>query len=174
VLGVQSSDTECEVAGAAAPVPDSAITMGEFVALLVTVMLPVAFPAVAGSNVALKVAVCPLDRIAPAAWLLALNPAPATTTFEIVTLEFPALVRVTLSVLLLETSTLPNAKLVELLFRSSVLELPELSEFPELPDPPGFPELLELPELPELTELTVKMAAPLVTLPTKFLTTTLN
>lgn len=53
----------------------------------------------------------------------ALKPAPATLTFEIVTLEFPALVSVTLCELLLDTFTLPKARLWELLFRRSVTEL---------------------------------------------------
>ena len=121
------------------------MTAGEFVALLVTVMLPVAFPAADGSNVAFKVAVCPADRINPWTAPLALNPAPATTTFEIVTLEFPALVSVTFCVFVLDSLTLPKAKLVELLFRRAVA-----------------------------AALTVRMAVLLVTLPTLSLTTTVN
>ncbi len=141
VLGDQVNDTEYEVW--ATPVPDIEITIGEFVALLVTVMLPAAFPAAEGSNVALKVAVCPADRINPWIAPLALNPAPATTTFEIVTLDFPELVRITFWVLVLETLTLPKATLVELLFRREVA-----------------------------AALTVRMAALLVTLPALSLTTT--
>lgn len=52
----------------------------------------------------------------------ALNPAPATATFEIVTLEFPALVSRTFCELLLDTFTLPNARFVELLFRRRIGE----------------------------------------------------
>ncbi len=143
VLGDHVSETEYEVC--ATPVPDIEITIGEFVALLVTVMLPAAFPAAEGSNVALKVAVCPADKINPWTAPLALNPAPATTTFEIVTLEFPELVSITFWVLVLETLTLPKAKLAELLFRRDVA-----------------------------AAFTVRMAALLVALPALSLTTTVN
>jgi hypothetical protein len=116
VLAAQVNETEFEAC--ATPTPDSLITIGEFAALLDTVMLPVVVPVAAGSNVALTIAVCPLDRVKPRAAPLALNPAPAMTAFEIVTFEFPALVSVTLWVSLLDTLTLPKAKLVELLFRT--------------------------------------------------------
>ncbi len=142
-LGDQVSETEYEVC--ATPVPDIEITIGEFVALLATVMLPAAFPAADGSNVALKVAVCPADRINPWTAPLALNPAPATTTFEIVTLEVPALVSVTFCVFMLDTLTLPKARLAEPLFRREVA-----------------------------AALTVRMAALLVALPALSLTTTVN
>ena len=99
--------------------PESAITLGEFVALLVIVMLPVAAPAVDGSNVAFTVADWPLDKITPEP-PLALNPAPATATLEIVTVEVPELVSVKFCVLLLDTVTVPNDRLVELLFRTEV------------------------------------------------------
>ena len=103
MLAAQLSDTEYVVG--ATPVPESAITIGEFAALLVTVMLPVALPPDAGSNVALSAALCPLDRINPDDTPLAPNPAPATMTFEIATLELPVLVNVTLCVLLFDTLT---------------------------------------------------------------------
>ena len=103
--------------------PDSAITVGQFEALLVTVMPPVTLPAVAGANVALNVAVCPGERMTPESPPLALNPAPATLTFEIVTLEFPVFVSVTLCELLLDTFTLPNPRLLELLFKRRVAGL---------------------------------------------------
>src|ERR1700722_13202118 len=85
-------------------------------------MLHVALPAAAGSNVALRVAVWPLDRISPEA-PVALNPAPVTATFEIVTVEVPVLVSVRFRVLLLDTLTVPKATLVELLFKSEVAAL---------------------------------------------------
>ncbi len=115
MLAAQLSDTEYVVG--ATPVPESAITIGEFAALLVTVMLPVALPPDAGSNVALSAALCPLDRINPDGTPLAPNPAPATMTFEIATLELPVLVNVTFCVLLFDTLTFPNARLVALLLR---------------------------------------------------------
>ena len=92
------------------------MVMGEFNELLVTVTRPVTLAATAGANSTLNVAVCPGDRVMPER-PRALNPAPATLTYEIVTLDFPALVSRTLRQLLLETVTLPNATFVELLFR---------------------------------------------------------
>jgi hypothetical protein len=106
----------------ATPVPETAIVAGEFVALLVTVMPPATLPAVAGANVALKVAVCPGERMTPES-PPALKPAPATLTFEIVRLEFPALVSITFCEALLDTFTLPNATFVELLFKTRVTGL---------------------------------------------------
>jgi hypothetical protein len=142
VLAVQLSDTEYVVG--ATPVPDSAITSGEFAALLVTVMLPVALPPDAGSNVALSAALCPLDRISPDGTPLAPNPAPATITFEIVTLALPEFVSATLCASVLDTLTLPNDTLDELLLNTEA---------------GGF---------------TVSTAALLVALPALFLTTTEN
>lgn len=52
----------------------------------------------------------------------ALKPAPATLTFETVTLELPALVSKTLCELLLDTFTLPKVRLWELLFKRRVTE----------------------------------------------------
>ena len=91
----------------AMPVPESAIVVEEFVALLATMTLPVALPAVAGANVALRVVVWPGVRITPDA-PLALKPAPETLTFEMVMFELPALVRVTFWLLLLPIVTLPK------------------------------------------------------------------
>lgn len=142
VLGAQLSDTEYVVG--ATPVPESVITIGEFAALLVTVMLPVALPLDAGSNLALSAVLCPLERINPDDTPLTPNPAPATITFEIVTLELPGFVSVTLCVLLLDTLTLPKAKLAALLFRM------------------------------EGAALTVRTAAVLVALPAPLLTSTVN
>ncbi len=142
VLAAQLSDTEYVVG--ATPVPEREITIGEFAALLVTVMVPVALPPDAGSNVALSAALCPLDRINPDDTPLAPNPAPATVTFEIVTLELPAFVSVTLCVLLLDTLTLPKARLAALLSRM------------------------------EAAAFTVRTAAVLVALPALLLTTTVN
>jgi len=113
VLAAQFSETEYVVG--ATPVPESAITIGEFAALLAIVILPVALPLAAGSNVALNAAVCPDARIRPEDTPLAPNPAPATITLEIVTLELPVLVMVTPCVLVFDTLTLPNATLTELL-----------------------------------------------------------
>ena len=98
----------------AKPVPDKATTAGEFVALLDTDTLPLALPAVVGANVTSSVAVWLGVSVVPAFTPLALNPVPEGVTLEIVTLEFPLLVKVTLNVLLLPSFTFPKLKLVAL------------------------------------------------------------
>jgi hypothetical protein len=89
---------------------------GEFVALLATLMLPVALPATEGENIAASTVVWPGDRISPVETPLALNPAPETVTPEIATWELPAFVSVTFWMLLLERFTFPK-------FTELVLEL---------------------------------------------------
>ena len=64
---------------------------GEFVALLLTVIFPVAVPLADGANVEVSVVVCPGARVIPLA-PVTLKPAPATIACAIDTLEFPALV----------------------------------------------------------------------------------
>src|SRR3984893_18315231 len=95
------------------PIPDSEMLAGELVALLLTVILPVAAPLAEGANVEVSVVVCPGASVVPVA-PVELKPAPATITCAIVTLEFPALVMVTFSVLLPDTFTLPKFKLLAL------------------------------------------------------------
>ncbi len=129
----------------AAPVPLRLTLLGEFVALLVTVTLPVKAPLVAGANVTFNVAICPAATTCPVEIPVALNPAPDTVTFDTVTLEDPAFVNVTESALLLPTFTLPKLKLVGLAFSETVA-----------------------------AAFTVNVAAPLVTLPALLLTTTAN
>jgi hypothetical protein len=102
------------VCGAAAtPIPDREMLAGELVALLLTVILPVAAPLADGANVDASVLVCPGARIIPLAPVV-LKPAPATITCAMVTLEFPALVMVMFWVLLLDAFTLPKFKLLTL------------------------------------------------------------
>ena len=95
---------------------------GEFEALLATATLPVMLPAAEGLNVAVKVVVCPGLKMSPVETPLALKPAPEMLTLKIVTFEVPALVSVTLW-LLLDTFTLPKFKAVELALRTSVAAL---------------------------------------------------
>src|SRR6202051_2834660 len=92
---------------------------GELVALLLTVILPVAAPLAEGAKVEVSAVVCPGARVIPFA-PVELKPAPATSTCAIVTLEFPALVMVMFWVLLLDTFTLPKFKLLTLEFSNSV------------------------------------------------------
>lgn len=119
------SCTECVTA--VTPVPDREMFDGEFVALLLTVMLPLADPLADGANVEVNVVVWPGVRMIPLA-LLELKPAPATSTCEIVTSELPAFVSVTFCVPVLDTFTLPKFKALELELSNSVAAAVTVSE----------------------------------------------
>src|ERR1700732_2854044 len=99
--------------------PDREMLDGELVALLLTVILPVAAPLAEGANVEASVVVCPGARVMPLAPVV-LNPAPATITCAIVTLELPALVMVMFWAVLLDTFTFPKFKLLTLELSNSV------------------------------------------------------
>ena len=105
------------------PIPDREILEGELVALLLTVILPVAAPLAEGANVEVSVVVCPGASVVPLA-PVELKPAPATITCAIDTPEFPALVIVMFWVLLPPTLTLPKFKLLTLELSSSVAAVP--------------------------------------------------
>jgi hypothetical protein len=110
VLAFHDRSTKC--GKGAVPVPESAITVGEFVALLVNEAVPVTAPPDEGANRMLT------ERFAPAAIVkgkvrpVTLKPAPAVVTENTVTAELPVLVRVADCVAELPTSTLPNERLV--------------------------------------------------------------
>ena len=93
-------------------------------ALLATVTLPGKVPAVRGENVASNVADCPGVRIKPAETPLAKKRAPETLTFDTVTLELPAFVRMTLKALLFPRATFPKLNLEVLMVRSAVAAIP--------------------------------------------------
>jgi hypothetical protein len=101
------------------PFPDKVIIAGELDALLLTVTLPVAAPLADGANVDVSVVDCPGERIVPVD-PVELKPAPATKTWEMVTLDLPALVKVTFCVPLLATFTSPKFKLLALEFSNRV------------------------------------------------------
>ncbi len=96
------------------PVPDSEMVAGEPVALLATDTLPVSEPAAVGENTTLKVKVWPAESVTGVPAPTRLNPAPVSEMLEIVTLEFPLLVTVTVCVADDPVFTLPNARLVVL------------------------------------------------------------
>jgi hypothetical protein len=75
VLGVQFSVAECETV--CTPVPDSAM-VGEPVALLTTLTVPLKLPDVAGSKITLKVVICPAAKVNGGVNPLTLKPAPET------------------------------------------------------------------------------------------------
>jgi len=122
VLGVQDNVAECKLART--PDPESEMMVGEFVASLATMMLPVTVPATVGLKVTFNVVFCPGARIIPGETPLAVNPAPEILTLEIDTLEFPALVNVIPMTLLPPRTTLPKLRLAELAFRSEVAATP--------------------------------------------------
>ena len=112
MLGVQDKLTVCLTN--AVPAPDSAMVWGEFKALLEILTVPVTLPVAAGVNVTDIVAAFPGARIRPVGRPVALNPGPETLTFEIETLAFPMLVKVTGLLPLVGTGTLPKLNAVEL------------------------------------------------------------
>ena len=100
----------------------------EFVALLVTVMpAPFTAPGVAGANATVRVAVCPGVSTVPLGMPLAVNPAPATVTPEMVMLEFPLLVIAVVKDALLPSFTFPKLKVVGLAAssRAAVAPVPD-------------------------------------------------
>ena len=123
VLAVQLRLTECAT-GVVVPVPESAMLIGELVALLVTETAPEKVAADAGVNVTASVAVWPAPTICPAATPVAANPAPVTLTVPIVIVELPPFVSTTFCAPLLPTATLPNDRLVVLAVSDIVVETP--------------------------------------------------
>jgi hypothetical protein len=105
-LGVQLKETVWLTG--VLPVPESATTSGEFVALLTTVTLPDRLPAEAGANATLMEVDCPAARLSGSVIPLVVKPAPLALTCEIETLEFPLLVIVTLCVALVPVVRLPK------------------------------------------------------------------
>lgn len=112
LLEFQDNATECPAE--ATPVPDRAIVIGEFLALLVIVRLPAKLPVVKGLNVVLTEVEVPAPTSRPEALPLAVNPAPETETPEIITLEFPVLVKFTVCTALLAKPVWPKFKLLTL------------------------------------------------------------
>ena len=76
------------------PVADTGMVRVEFVAVELTVRLPVTAPAVVGANDTVNVALCPLLSVNGAAIPLTPRPVPVIPTCDTVTLETPVLVMV--------------------------------------------------------------------------------
>jgi hypothetical protein len=100
--------------------------MGEFVALLLIVILPETFPPLVGVNVAFTVAEFPGAITDPLDRPEALNPEPVPVTVkpETVILELPEFVRVAVRPALLPTLTLPKVRLVVFVFNKNVVATP--------------------------------------------------
>jgi hypothetical protein len=77
-------------------------------------MDPATLPVSDGAKTTLSAAVCPGANVVLAPAPLVLNPAPATSTLEIVTFAFPEFVNTMLCELLLPTTTLPKSRLLAL------------------------------------------------------------
>jgi hypothetical protein len=90
------------------PVPLTATDGAVLVALLTTVTVPLSVPVVFGANTICIVAVCPAASVAPLIPLVTLYADPLILTPEIVTLEFPVLIRATARVVLSPTVSLPK------------------------------------------------------------------
>ena len=88
--------------------PLSAIVAGEFVALLMTVTLPVALPTTVGSNVTLKEVDWFAARVRGNVRPPTVKPVPVTASPERERLPLPELVRVTTLVVLLPVNKLPK------------------------------------------------------------------
>src|SRR5882672_3654665 len=126
------------------PFPAREMVVGELLALLATMTLPVTLPVPSGAKDTFKVVDCPGARTVPEGTLLALNPVPEALTLEMVRLAVLEFLRVAASTLLLLVSTFPKLRVVGLTLSA------------------------------EVAALTVSVAAPLVTLPAVLLTTTVN
>lgn len=95
------------------PVPVSAMAKGELEALLVTVAVPERVPTLAGAKTTLKLVDWLAASVSGSVVPVEVNPVPVTLTLEMVTLEFPVLVRVTVWVELVPVVTLPKLSDVE-------------------------------------------------------------
>jgi hypothetical protein len=120
---VQANVTECEPLWA--PDPSKEIIVGVVAAFLVTVTLPISFPATAGVKVTFNIAFCPGARISPAETPLVVNLASETLTFEMEKSELPALARLTLKTLLLSIVTFPKFRFAKLASRRKVAATPD-------------------------------------------------
>jgi hypothetical protein len=96
---------------AAVPVPLSGTAVGELVALLAILTLPVRLPAVVGSNRTLNVVVPPAGIVAGVASPLTLKAPPLSPICEIVSDAVPVFVTVKLSDFVCPSATLPKLKL---------------------------------------------------------------
>jgi hypothetical protein len=85
--------------------------MVELVALVVTVMLPAAFPTEEGVKVTFSTAVCPGLKFVPFGMPLRLKPGPDMLIFKIVTGVLLEFVKLSVTVLLSPKATLPRFRL---------------------------------------------------------------
>jgi len=106
------------------PVPESAIVMGEPVAVLVNVTVPASLPAALGLKITLRVILCPAASVTGVFAPVSVNPAPLSLIWEIVTLALPELVTETLCVDDDPVFTFPKPRLVALNVSTCVAATP--------------------------------------------------
>jgi len=90
------------------------MVVGDPVAVLVTITVPVSDPAEVGLKITPKVMACPDVSVTGVPAPLSVNPAPFSAIPETVTLALPVFVAVTFCVDELPLFTFPNARFVEL------------------------------------------------------------
>ncbi len=96
------------------PVPVSKIEVGEFVALLTMLMLPVTAPTDGGANLTVRIKVWPAVRVTVPEHPLKEKPAPVIAACEMVTLPVPLFVSVIVWDAVLPTKALPKVRLLVL------------------------------------------------------------
>lgn len=109
MLGSQTNPTECELC--CTPAPESE-TVTVALASLLTVTVPLAFPAAVGVKVLFSTALCPGPITVFGAIPLTVNPVPATVTPAMVTFAFPVFASVAPSALLVPSITSPKLSVV--------------------------------------------------------------
>ncbi len=88
---------------------------GELEALLTSETLPPVLPVTVGANCTLRLLVCPAESVRGKVCPVVVKPAPLTAAWETVKLLVPALLKVTVCVLAVPTSTSPKATLLGLM-----------------------------------------------------------
>ena len=129
--------------------PDKITVVGDPIALLVIVTVPLSLPAAVGLNSTAKLRLCVGDNVTGVPAPLNVKPVPLTLIPEIVTFAFPVSVIVTFCVAELPVFTLPKLRFVE---------LSEIAAVAATPFPLNASMLGELGAL--LTIETLPLAAP--------------
>src|ERR1700682_3234470 len=99
--------TEIEGVGGGRRDPRAKTVAGEFEAVLRIVTVPLWLPSLVGENTTLKPAVCPADNASGSASPVTVKAAPVGVICEMLTLELPVLVSVTICIAVVPTLTLP-------------------------------------------------------------------
>ena len=109
-LAFQLRSTKCAIG--TNPEPETDITAGELVALLTNDTEPVELPDAPGAKLMVAVVLAPAATVVGKVIPLTLYPLPVTLAAEMLTVAFPALLKVTDLLELPPTATCPNDQLV--------------------------------------------------------------